>query len=244
MWVEGAAGAEPAGARDLAALLAGARAGDRAQREELLAACRPFVARIACQEAGRPLRWENDDELSVALIALNEAIDLFDPAKGAFLGFARLVIKRRLVDHFRREGRQRSAPLDADVEVEDRALAHLSCLEMARQEEAEVRGEELQELARELAAFEITLADLWEAAPARLDARRNLVQGAAALATDPVLLRRFYETRQVPLNELADRVGVSRKTLERGRKYMIALTIILDRGLFFLKEYLKPLLKS
>ncbi|MEW6448710.1 MAG: sigma factor, partial [Bacillota bacterium] len=42
------------------------------------------------------------DELSVAWLALNEAIDQFRPGSGtSFLAFAKVVIRRRLVDYFR-----------------------------------------------------------------------------------------------------------------------------------------------
>lgn len=242
-WADRAAGGPAAPEGEFEGMAARARAGDMAERERLIAACRTFVARVASRQAGRFLDWDNDDELSVALIAFNEAIDLYEPGKGAgFLGFARLVIRRRLVDHFRREGRRRSASLDAAEDVVDGAVVHLSHLEMVRREEAEARAEELRELAAELSRFGISLKDLYESAPTRADARGNLAAAAAVLVGDPVLRERFFTGCQVPVKELARRLGFNRKTLERGRKYLIALAIILGRDLLFLKEYLKPLL--
>ena len=42
---------------------------------------------------------ENDDEYSVAMIALCEAVKSYEESKGSFKGFAFLVIKRRLTDY-------------------------------------------------------------------------------------------------------------------------------------------------
>ena len=53
-----------------------------------------------------------DDEASIAMIAFNEAIDAYDDSAGAsFLSFAEIVIKRRMVDYFRRKTkRQEEVP--------------------------------------------------------------------------------------------------------------------------------------
>src|SRR5690606_2812765 len=48
----------------------------------------------------------HDDEYSIALAAFNEAIDGYQEGAGkSFLGFAETVIRRRLIDHVRREQR-------------------------------------------------------------------------------------------------------------------------------------------
>ncbi|MEW6447844.1 MAG: sigma factor, partial [Bacillota bacterium] len=79
-----------------------AQAGDSQAREKVLVQSQAFVARVAARYARRYLHWSNDDELSVAWLALNEAIDQFRPGSGtSFLAFAKVVIRRRLVDYFR-----------------------------------------------------------------------------------------------------------------------------------------------
>ncbi len=49
-----------------------------------------------------------DDEASIAMIAFNEAIDAYssDGGGASFLSFAEIVIKRRMVDFFRRQARR------------------------------------------------------------------------------------------------------------------------------------------
>lgn len=72
---------DPAGAPrletlDVVGLVIRAQKGDAIAREEILESYRDFAAAIASRKAGRPLDPRNDDELSVSLLALNEA--LFD----------------------------------------------------------------------------------------------------------------------------------------------------------------------
>ncbi len=232
-------------AADLDLLVMKAKGGDGTSRELVLERCRPFIVRVASRQAKRFLDWENDDELSVALVALNEAIDAYQPQTGAgFLGFAQVVITRRLVDYFRRQGRHMAETLDGGGWTEDGSLVRLARLEQARREEEAARAEELQELKAVLSTFGISLRELARVAPRRVDARQGLAQAARVLASDPVLVQQLYFTRQLPLAALAGRVRVSRKTLERGRKYLIALAIVLDRGLDHLIEYLKPLFRE
>ena len=84
---------------DINTLLHQTKAGDSAAREKLITQCRPFVGRTACALAGRGLEWGIDDELSIAFIALNQAIEVYQPEKGVpFLAFARIVIQSRLKD--------------------------------------------------------------------------------------------------------------------------------------------------
>jgi RNA polymerase sigma factor len=199
--------------------LARAKAGDQTAREELLQAYKPLVQRVAVAFCRRRLEWGHDDELSVGLIALNEAIDSYAPGRGAtFSTYAYMVIKSRLIDYQRRENRQQKvvvAAVDHAQEVlpgDDEWLAW-------------ERGEEIRRYAQELAGYGISLRALAAASPRHQDTRRTLLRAARCLATAP-LFDELRRTRRVPMQELAERASVHRKQLERGRKYIVALALV------------------
>jgi len=101
-------------------LLVRARRGDAVARETLLDRYTPFTLKVASQVTGGYVELGRDDEASIALMAFNESIDSYDPARGAsFLGFARAVIRRRLIDLYRRDrSGRREIPVGSPAEVE------------------------------------------------------------------------------------------------------------------------------
>ena len=77
--------------------LISAKNGDPLVREDLISSHKAFIARVSSKACGRYLTWDNDDELSIALLAFNEAIDNFDPNGGvSFHSFVQMVIRRRI----------------------------------------------------------------------------------------------------------------------------------------------------
>jgi RNA polymerase sigma factor len=210
-----------------------ARRGDLRAREDLIGACKPFIARVAARICGRYLTWENDDELSIALIAFNEAIDAYDvrQRRGVpFLTFAHRVIHRRLTDHFRREKRHRRwdlLPLDLTVEevlLADRARALTA---FRREQEAQAVAELLDRLQEALAVYGIGLRDLAAATPRHRDTRTVLSRVARVISASPALREHLERYGTLPLRALVRQTGVSRRVLERGRRYIIALVVIL-----------------
>lgn len=84
--------------KDREDLLRRVRQGDRDAREEIIRRHRLFIIRVAAAFCKRQIVW-NDDEASIALIAFNEALDVFDAGRGIpFPAFARLVIRSRIAD--------------------------------------------------------------------------------------------------------------------------------------------------
>ncbi|WP_416145023.1 hypothetical protein [Planococcus koreensis] len=47
------------------------------------------------------------------------------------------------------------------------------------------------------------------------------------------------DKKKLPIKDIEKLVRVSRKTLERNRKYIIAMAILIDSELHYLKDYLK-----
>lgn len=215
-------------------------------REKLLQLAKKHIALVASHTAGRALNWENDDELSISLIAFNEAIDTYDPNKGSsFWGYASMVIRHRLIDYFRQEAHwQKRLPLTTqgeDVNLEVLAKETELALEAVRQaEEAEARAEMVKAFEKSLGEFNISLRDLTKNSPKHRDTRENLLRIAVTLVKQPELQNQLLRSKQLPIKELMNQTGQSRKVLERGRRYIIALCLILSKPEFRpMREFLK-----
>ncbi len=221
-----------------------AREGDAQAREQLLIQAKPFIQSACVKVCGRSLEWGRDDELSIGLMAFNEAIDRFeDERKIPFLGFARLVIKSRLSDFFRREARHRHQPLEYQVAdygpvQMDTAQAWENYLLEA---EARERQEEVIEFQKELSLYGISVSELVEASPKHRDSRENLLAVAKQVAEQPALMDHLLRTRRLPVKELTFSSGLHRKTIENGRRYIIAIALLLHQRerFIYLYSYLK-----
>ncbi|HHT42345.1 MAG TPA: RNA polymerase sigma factor SigI [Firmicutes bacterium] len=227
-------------------LVARAQAGDMVAREQLLQDYRPFFLRVASNSCRKYLVLGRDDEASIAMIAFNEAIDSYDSRGGAsFLSFAEIVVKRRMVDYFRRQSRKSDEiPLSTfeTEENEDSVIQKIEAKEahtvLQIQEETEQRREEIFRLDQLLSHYGIRFAELVKISPKHQDARDRALQVAKTLISEPELLGYLTRKKSLPLKELEARVDVSRKTLERQRKYIITLALILIGDFHYLQEYL------
>ncbi|WP_227762222.1 RNA polymerase sigma-I factor [Zhaonella formicivorans] len=215
-------------------LLAEAKAGSELAREQLLLSYKGRIASIVNSICGKTLNWANDDELSIGLIAFNEAIDSYDAAKGkSFLNYAQLVIHNRLVDYFRKEARFKNVTMPMVDETEQTKQEAEEAWEQFRQEEeAREQAEMVANFQQALLEFNIPLNALVKDSPKHQDTKRNLMQVAAAVTENAALLERLLATKQLPIKELMYITGQSRKVLESGRRYIIALVLILTREEF------------
>ena len=72
---------------------------------ELVRENNSFILRCASKTCRRFIT-ESDDEYEVALVAFCEAVRAFNADAGGFMGFAALVIRRRLMDYFDSQSRR------------------------------------------------------------------------------------------------------------------------------------------
>lgn len=216
---------------------------DPEARNLLIERFTPFVLRVSTKTVGRYLRLGEDDEVSIALIAFNEAIDRFDPDRGAhFLPFAETVIKRRLIDHFRRESQHREVPLSSisgdDPESRLQVMREAEAAIALHQEmrEKEERIEEIERYRAELSMYGIALEQLAASAPRHRDARESALN-AARIVAQTELYEHLSQRRTLPMRALSERVDLSRKTLERHRKYIVAVAVALAGDYPHLRQY-------
>ncbi|WP_082651820.1 RNA polymerase sigma-I factor [Gorillibacterium timonense] len=221
--------------------------GNQELRNPFITDYQPFVAKITSQICKRYIDPSRDDEFNIALAAFNEAIDGYSRDSGrSFLGFAETVVRRRLIDYFRKEERHAvNIPFSSFESEGDEETAGLHPLEIKQaveahetMQKAEERQSEILDFSRVLLEFEIRFADLVQASPKHADSRLMLMNVGRLLAGDADLMRYLISRKLLPVAELTSRAKLSRKTIERNRKYIIAVALIHNGPYPFLREYL------
>ncbi|WP_456279465.1 RNA polymerase sigma factor SigI [Bacillus sp. AK128] len=217
-------------------------------KEELINDYKPFIAKTVSKVCKRYIT-EADDEFSIGLIAFNEAIEKYSPEKGSsLLAFAELIIKRRVIDFIRKESRQQTVNLDSTLQdeetVQNRYEVDAAVEDYQLKLETEHRRDEIFHYQNVLKQFDLTFQDLVEHSPKHADARENAMRVAKAVIQNPEFKRILFEKKRLPMKDLEKEVEVSRKTIERNRKYIIAVSIIMASDYTYLKEYVKGVMDN
>lgn len=226
--------------------------GQESLREGTIKKYIPFILKAASRTCKRYVRYGVDDEVSIALMAFNEAITKYDTNQnGSFFSFAENVIRRRIIDYFRKN-KTYSKEIPLSLITEEHSEQEYSVLfdkmtwekvkELHFEEEInDMRRQEILAYQRKLGEYGITLNELVQISPKHHDARCTAFKIAKIICHDENLLTYLQTKKALPLKDLEEKVAVSRKTMERQRKYIIALSIIMMNRFYFLEEYLNGL---
>jgi len=211
--------------------------GDHQARESLIEQLRPFIKKETQRICGRALEWGHDEELSIAIIAFNEAIDAYDEAKNeSFIPFARLVIKRRLVDYFRKNASSYSLPGEEAIDYQTKVYEDW---------ERSERAEEITNYLDLLQQFNINFDKVAKAQPKHRKVKEKLLRVAKILSEEKELMEHLHHTGKLPKQELCKKTGLTNRMLDRGRVYVIALALLLYHDDFpILRDYVSELIKG
>lgn len=221
-----------------------AQKGDEIALNQLINDYKPFIKKTVSSVCKHYIN-DSDDEFSIGLIAFNDAILKFDPGKGAsLLAFSEVIIKRKVIDYIRSNSRYKELSLDIGINDDEVGATQsfedtLSFDAYQRKLDDEKRKEEIIRFQGALSTFGLNFKDLIQQSPKHEDARVNAINVAKTLVEDPTLLQYMNENKRLPMKLLEKKVDVSRKTLERNRKYIMAITLIMTMDFIYLKDYLK-----
>jgi RNA polymerase sigma factor len=217
-----------------------AQNGSGEELDGLLRAYSPFLKKAAYLACNRYID-EHDDEYSIALGGFHEAVMKYDRSRDAsFMTFAHLVIRRKLIDHLRKESRNSLAGHLAIGEESAAAAEESASLSRYTEDrEVEERREEIRRYSELLDKFGLSFSELADVSPKHADARRTAMDLAVIICSSEELMRETLRKKRLPIRKLEKLVGVSRKTIERHRKYILAMVILKDSDLPMLNEYLK-----
>ena len=89
-----------------------------------------------------------------------------------------------------------------------------------------------------LEEFGLSIKDLISSTPKQKKSKQTCIKIARIIAQDQALFAKFNKKRTIPYSKLVKRIDVSQRTIERNRKYIIALVLILNSDLDVLKNYI------
>lgn len=204
---------------------------------------KPFIASCVQKATGRYVRYGEDDELSIGLMAFMEAVKSYNGMKGSFLSFASGVIKRRLIDYYRKEKKHDNVislnEYSARDEEEETDLSAGESIEQHSEREiGEYRRMELEELKKELSGWDISFFDLAEVSPKHDKTRKIYSSIIKFVLSRSELVGQIKSKKYLPVAEIENNLKIPRKKIERARKYIIAVIIIMTGDYQYIKSYI------
>lgn len=211
-------------------ILREAKNGSELARERLILHYKPFVLNTVSHLCKRYMTW-SDEESSIGLIAFNRAIDSFQPQGGrTFLNYVYLLIKRDLIDYFRREKHSQHLSLDHGLDEDNITLNHHETHKSIESYQINTQSselvEEILELDKNLSQYNVLFEELEQYSPRHRDTRNQLLTMAAKFADDEECVDLFISKKRLPASLFARKTGCSLKTIERHRKYLITLILV------------------
>lgn len=221
---------------------------DMIAADELISDYLPFIKAEAAKVMKRGLNTEQDDEYSIAMIAFHEAINGYSKTRGSFLNYASMIIRNRLIDYWRKNDRHSkvislNSPITDDSDtLEDRVIGE------EFQEEnivsRELTKEEILELSEQMKSFGLSLTDVAETSPKEEATLAKCKKVIAAAKANEEVMASLFRTKRLPIKKIMEEVKVPRKTIERHRKYIVALLLIYSNGYEIIRGHLKEVMKG
>ena len=226
--------------QSLESMILQVQAGNRDLRDQFIESHIPLIKR-AVRHFTRRYTVEHLDEYSIALQAFDEALSQYRTgSEMSFENFARLLIRRRLIDWVRKQ--QRNAPtVSLSDDNSENGLTLSEKIAAADpnmiQNDLELT-ESVENLSQQLKRFNLRLATLVRRFPKHHQSKLMCIRIARELTNDADLLDRLIETKHLPGKQLAERCQIPVKTIEKNRSNIIFLALLMQSDLPQLKHYL------
>ena len=220
---------------------------DTQAADELVRQYLPFIKSEAARFLKRIPVEGQDDELGIAMFAFHEAAIAYSRDKGAFLKLASTAIRNRLIDYQRKEQRHAGiVSLDQTVDGDGESRTLLEQIdtgrdEISRRQDASAARKEIMEFVQQLSRYGLKLSDIAENCPRQERTLAACLRVLAYARENPMLLDQLTTTGKLPMAALSAGSGVERKTMERHRKYLVALLLAFTNGFEIIRGHLSQM---
>lgn len=207
------------------------------EREKFISENKSFIYKVASSICKRKLEWENDDELSIALIAFNKSIDTYNEDKGNFFSYAKMLIKNALIDYFRKQSKITNVYLEDEELISFEQKSSIEKYEIDN--ENKIRANEMMLFSNKLKEFGVSFNDLVSNSPKHKDTREELMNVAFEASKNIDIVEKLLKTKQLPIKQICILTSKKEKFIEKWRRYLVALLLILtDDELMYIRSYL------
>ena len=196
----------------------------------------PFIIKTITKITNRYVSIENDDELSIGLLAFNEAIDRYSDERGPFLPFAQLVITSRIKNYLQQENKL-SQNISLDKLKEDGIF--IDNITENPIENINLLQDEIIKLKEILIEFGFDFEDLIDECPKHKKTREVAIDISEKVSNDPPLTSFMYEKKRLPIKQISLKYMITEKVLKRSKKFIITVIIIFDKNLRNIKLWIR-----
>lgn len=184
----------------------------------------PFIINAASQHKNAYLDANNDDEYSIALLAFHEAMKKFDPSKGRFLSFARLVINSRLTNYWNKEKKLITEQLDDNLVTDN----HNQALK-----------DEIELFEIELSKINLTFEDLVQFSPKHKATREKTALLGRKVSLRELWMVHLYTKKRLPITQISSENDVSIKVIKTHKKYIASIALVFYNKLDLISSWIK-----
>lgn len=208
-------------------------------RSDFIEKSKKFIYGVAANICKKKLQWENDDELSIALIAFNKACESYVEDKGNCFGYSKVLIKNALIDYFRKSANNPYLTFsNEDNQIEYMDVKN-SMTNYELEQENIKRGEEIKLFDDELKKYGLSFEVLAQSSPTHRDTKDKLLNLAFICASEPSILVYIHKSKMLPVKQICLLTNSNRKLIEKWRRYILALILIFtNKEYVYIRSYL------
>ena len=199
--------------------------------ERLISDYMPFIKKTVNDEGLWGWDIEYDDRLSLAMLTFMNCVKQYQVERGSFMPFAAACIRNRLIDEARKQRRYsgKVIPLISDEEdaLSEAMEGNVSIAIYNREQEQECLCEEISDFSEKLWEYGISFNELSRICPKQERARKQCIELGRYVVNNEEMREKLIRQRRLAQSELARVFGLSEKTIEKHRKYIVAIVIVL-----------------
>jgi len=204
-------------------------------RDKVITEYTPFIVKTIAEETKRYVEVENSEELSIAILAFNEAIDRYEYNESNFLSYAKIVILSRIRTHLKSNNFRTKNVVSLDQ------LSEKGETDMDNKAEDidDSLVAEIEEFKHELFFFGLDLEKLIDESPKHKDTRIKAILLGQEVSKVNEIVKKMYLKRKLPIATIVDRFKVSLKFVKRSKSFLISVIIINNKKLELIKNWIK-----
>lgn len=176
--------------------------------------------------------FEYDDKLSLGMLTFMNCVKQYSVSRGGFISYTSLCIRNRLLDESKKVKNKNNKIISLHTENEEdetKILEEKAALsQYSKEQETTNLQEEIAVLSERLGVYNLSFGQLPKICPKQKRSRALCAKIARFICDNELLYKEFTKSKLLPQSLLSKQFQISPKTIEKHRRYIVALVVILS----------------